>query len=95
MNLNISSIWEDFDNVIKSCKTPEELVDKVMSRGIDDVEIQDLDAIADNDIAKSFSLEKLRKAKKKGVCLRDVVAGLYLRGVLFGIYLTDYLEKPR
>jgi len=97
MNMNVVSIWEDFEKEASNFDDLEEVLDFVAEKyNMSKDEVTELVHVSSSAIAEYFDHDKL--FRKTGILKRetdrrahDALSALFINGVFFGMFLSDFL----
>jgi len=97
MNMNIISIWEDFEKE-SDFDSLEEVLDFIADKyNMGKDEVMELLHVSDLAIAEFFDHDKL--FRKTGILKKetdrrahDAITSIFINGVFFGMFLADFLQ---
>lgn len=97
MNMNIISIWEDFEKE-SDFDSLEEVLDFIADKyNMSKDEVTELLGVSSSAIAEYFDHDKL--FRKTGILKRktdrrahDALSALFINGMFFGMFLSDFLK---
>ena len=97
MNMNIISIWEDFEKETSNFDSLEEVLSFIVDKyNMSKDEVIELLSVSNLAIAEYFDHDKL--FRKTGILKRetdrrahDAISAIFINGVFFGMFLSDFL----
>ena len=98
MNMNIISIWEDFEKESSDFDSLEEVLSFIADKyNMEEDEIKELLHVSDLALSEYFDHDKL--FRKTGILKRetdrrahDAISAVFINGVFFGMFLSDFLR---
>jgi hypothetical protein len=93
MNMNIISIWEEFESKVNNFESLEEVINFISKNyNMTKEEAAELNVVSDAAMSEYFEMKKLYRKKGKDSTLHDSISALYINGVFFGMFLLEYLK---
>jgi len=97
MNMNITSIWEDFRKKTSFDSLEEVLAHVADNYNVSSDEAAELLKVSDIAMSEYFDQDKLNKKpglfkKAPDKRVHDAISAIFINGVFFGMFLVDFLR---